>query len=62
MLQTIDLYKHGTKQAKDIAAIIGMHPFPIAKNVKHIQYLVEQEAHLKDVFHQLLLLDKEMKS
>ena len=62
MLQTVDIYNHGTKSAKDIAAIIGMHFFPIVKNLKHIDYLQDHVIQLRQVFHLLLELDKNIKS
>ncbi len=62
MIQTVDLYKSGTKSAKDIAAHIGMHFFPIVKNLKYIDNLTAKKTALIAVFHKLLLLDKDIKS
>lgn len=62
MLQTVDLYNHGTKSAKDIASVIGMHFFPIVKNLKYIDNLKAKYYPLQKTFHQLLELDSSIKS
>jgi DNA polymerase III delta subunit len=62
MLQTVYLYNSGTRQAKDIASAIGMHFFPIVKNLKSIDYLSKHKTQLQNMFHELLLLDKDIKS
>ncbi len=62
MIQTVDLYNHGTKSAKDIAAAIGMHFFPIVKNLKYLDFLRSHVQQLETVFHDLLDLDKNIKS
>ncbi len=62
MIQTVDIYQSWTKSAKDIAAKIGMHFFPIVKNLKYIDYLTAKKHNFSRIFHELILLDKDIKS
>lgn len=62
MIQTVDIYATGVTSAKDIAAKIGMHFFPIVKNLKYIAYLQSHKLQLWQTFHDLLMLDKNIKS
>jgi hypothetical protein len=39
-----------------------MHFFPIAKNLKYIQQLQKNKQPLQTIFHEILLLDKGIKS
>lgn len=62
MLQTVELYSRDVKSAKDIAAAIGMHFFPIVKNLKYIDFLKENKTALAAIYHRCLLLDASIKS
>lgn len=62
MILTVDIYNTGITSAKDIAAKIGMHFFPIVKNIKYIKQLQTASPALQDIFHDLLLLDRDIKS
>lgn len=62
MILTVDIYRTWITSSKDIAAKIGMHFFPIAKNLKYIATLQAKEKHLHSIFHALLDLDKNIKS
>lgn len=62
MLQTVDLYSRDIKSAKEISAEIGMHFFPIIKNLKYIDFLTQKKNALANIFHRCLLLDSSIKS
>ena len=62
MLQTVDLYSRDVKSAKEISAAIGMHFFPIIKNLKHIDFLSQKKNAFANIFHRCLLLDSFIKS
>ena len=62
MLQTVDVYSRDIKSAKEIGDAIGMHFFPIVKNLKHIDYLKQNRIAYANIFHKLLLLDSSIKS
>ena len=62
MIQTVDVYSRGTTSAKDIGAEIWIHFFPIVKNIKYIKYLQSHQSHLQKIFHEFLMLDKNIKS
>lgn len=62
MLQTVDLYDQGEKDSKQIASKIGIHFFPIMKNLKHIDTLRAQKSRLIRMFDQLMELDMSIKS
>jgi hypothetical protein len=62
MILTVDIYRSGITSSKEIAAKIGMHPFPINKNIKHITTLQSKNKQLQDIFHALIELDKNIKS
>lgn len=62
ILQTVDLYSRWVKSAKDIASEIGMHFFPIVKNLKYIDFLTANKNNLAKIYHNLLKLDASIKS
>ncbi len=62
MILTAEIYNTWIKWAKEIWAEIWMHFFPIAKNLKYISQLQKNSAALQKIFHDVLLLDKEIKS
>lgn len=62
IIQTVDLYKAGITSSKEIGAEIGIHPYPISKNLTHIRYLITQQDAFIDMFHECIILDKKIKS
>lgn len=62
MIQTVDVYWRGITSAKDIGSEIWIHFFPIVKNLKYIKFLQSHQSQLQKIFHELLMLDKNIKS
>lgn len=62
MLQTLDLYEQGEKDSKQIASKIGIHPFAIMKNMKHIDRIVAHKEGLIRMYDELMQLDMSIKS
>lgn len=62
MIQTVDVYNRWITSAKDIWSEIWIHFFPIVKNVKYIKYLQSHQSQLQKIFHEFLMLDKNIKS
>lgn len=62
MLQTLDLYEQGEKDSKQIASKIGIHFFPIIKNLKIIDQISAKKSRLVRMFDELMSLDMAIKS
>ena len=62
MLQTLDLYEQGEKDSKHIASKLGIHFFPIIKNLKIIDTISEKKSRLIRMYDQLMTLDMSIKS
>ena len=62
MIQTVDVYGRGITSAKEIGAEIWIHFFPIVKDLKYIKYLQSHQSQLQKIFHEFLMLDKNIKS
>lgn len=62
MLQTLDLYDQGEKDSKQIASKIGIHFFPIMKNLKYIDQIRGKKQRLIWMYDQLMELDMSIKS
>lgn len=62
MLQTLDLYEQGEKDSKQIASKLGIHFFPIIKNLKVIDKIAANKSRLVRMYDELINLDKSIKS
>lgn len=61
MLQTLDLYEQGEKDSKQIASKIGVHFFPIIKDLKIIDKIKAKKTKLIEMFDELMSLDMSIK-
>lgn len=61
MLQTLDLYQQGEKDSKQIASKIGIHFFPIMKDLKMIDAISAKRSKLIRMFDELMNLDMSIK-
>ncbi len=62
MLQTLDLYEQGARDSKQIASNIGIHFFPIMKNLKIIDTIQANKSRLIRMYDQLIELDSSIKN
>ncbi|MBP6910202.1 hypothetical protein KBC03_01235 [Patescibacteria group bacterium] len=62
MLQTLDLYEQGEKDSKQIASKLGIHFFPIIKDLKIIDTISAKKSRLIRMYDELINLDMSIKS
>lgn len=62
MLQTLDLYEQGQTDSKQIASKLGIHFFPIIKNLKIIDTIKANKFKLMHMYDDLMSLDVSIKS
>lgn len=61
-LHTLDLYKQGITDSKNIANISKQSPFIINKILKNIKKIQEKEQDIKKMYTELILLENKIKS
>jgi|GEM_PF-4215826 len=62
MLQTLDLYEQGEKDSKQIASKLGIHFFPIIKDLKIIDTIKAKRSRLIRMYDELMRIDVSIKS
>jgi DNA polymerase III delta subunit len=62
VIQMIDLHEQWVRSSKEIASIVKLHPFAVAKQYKHIDRLVENKEWIHNLLHHLVELDRSIKS
>jgi len=62
VIQMIDLHEQWVRSSKEIASIVKLHPFAVAKQYKHIDRLVKNKKNIHHLLHHLVHLDRSIKS
>ena len=62
MLQTLDLYEQWERDSKQMASKLGIHFFPIIKNLKIIDTIAAQKPRLIRMYDELMSMDVAIKS
>ena len=56
------MYENGTRDAKAIASTLKLHPFVVNKNIKHIEYFLQNKNGIQKLYEALVHKDYEIKS
>lgn len=62
MLQMADLHDQGMTNPKELASTLKMHPFAVSKQLKLLPQIKAQRPLLAHLFHELLVMDSDIKS
>ena len=62
MLQMADLHDQGMTNSKELASTLKMHPFAVSKQLKLLPQIKAQRPLLAHLFHELLVMDSDIKS
>lgn len=62
VIQMVDLHQQGVTSSKEVASILKIHPFAVGKQHKHIDRLEKNYEKIKHLYHQLIQLDRSIKS